>query len=646
MTAESIISNAKTLTTNNFSSLNPTIPDGFTAAPNFSSPLISMPGGGATANVGYDGAATYPGLTLNGAPSAAAYAGVTTAVNFAATKLNKPKMEKPDAWPTVPTPGFIQPPLAYPTATYVDVEFDPGLQGITMPGIVIGARSVLLTIDDDTYDMADIEPMEFELPEYEVPIGSIVTAPAQPLYNGDASFISAVKIVFTMGHTLPTTAQDDMLNDKIGDLNRTMYRKEQKVVSEAAKKGFFMPTGMVNVELLAHAYDAHEEREKINREVTDEVKRRADAAFEQAANSSLSLQEKHMALVLAYAQALVKTQRYNVQMAALVLTTVVALFNAKVSALRIFIDNYKEYVQAIREQNSTIASSVKIAQAQAETDVADVSQYRAQIGTAKAIARGKSVVAETQLLEVDAYTSYVHAELSNMSIARANIESFKEAVQAFSRAGEQNMWQIDADLAALDAWGSEHSVINADAGVLVSYAKGRAANASTHSQYVQDVMRVLSAQVQEYDAFTRAQREYFSALIAKAESGARAIDGYQSIVQAAMGYTGDWNQAEAASKSAFNHLALAAAEQTTRQSALYAQNIAAQARIDAGRLAARANAAAGSAQAAYGVTSSSIRVAGTVGVSSSSRRGGGDSWDNSFSRSYGAHETVRASPTP
>lgn len=645
MSASSIIANAKALTTSGFSGLDPTIPDGFTRAANFSSPIINLAGGGATPNVGYNGSATFPTLNLSSTPTAAAYAGTQATIRFAATPLSPGRYETPEAWPTVPTPGFIQPPLDYPTVPYKTVAFDHGLKGVTMPDIGIGSRSTLLKIDDVEYDMADIEPMDSVIPDYNAPIGRSIAAPDEPVYTEDQSFISAIKRVFSEGRVLPSNVQEDMLLDKLGDINRQLYRKEQKVVSEAAKRGFFMPTGMITSELVAHHYDAHEEREKVNREVTEEVKKRAEEALSQAGSSAMSIQEKHIALTLAYAQALVKVQRYNVQMAVLVLNTIVALFNAKLSAVRILVENYKEYVRAVRDQNTTLGASVKIAKARADSDVADVAQYRAQVDTAKAIARGETVKAETDMLQIDAYSAYVQANLANMTIARGNIESFREAIQAFSKCGEQNLWQIDADLAAIDAWSSENGVITADANLSASFAKGRASNANAHAQYVQDVNRVLSAQVQEYDTFTRAQREYFGALIAKAEAGSRAIDGYQSIAQAAMNYTADWNQAEAASKSATNRLDLARAEQSTRQSALFAQNTAAQARIDAGRLAARANAAAGSAQAAYGVTSSSIRVAGTVGVSDSSRRGSSTSFDQSYSRSYGAHETIRSNST-
>jgi len=620
--------------------MSPNIPDGFAPGAIFTVPEIPEGEGLGPEVPPYDPINLNPSQTQSGTPIPATWSPSRPNIGFTRlTALTDPTYGTATAPPTLPTPDLEPPPVDYPTSDPLALPDEPTFLGDSVPDITIGTRAELDEIELEDFVPTFLEPLVYELPEFEEIDAELLEPPEELTYDADAPLLAHMTQALESGNLLPEDAQLRILNDLLRELTRQEYAAENQVFEEAAAAGFSLPTGAMEAQLLTRAYEALRKRDELNHKVMGEAYSKAMESMSTAVQKGLSLEEKHFALLTTYAEMLVKTQTFNVRIASVALNQAIDLYNTQVSIIDTLVQNYKQYLAAVAEQNSTMQSKAQMIEAKADTETVEVAQYSAQMDTARAIASGQSLSAKWATLPIQEYNAYIKGVKANLQVTRLNVDAFKAAIEVFAQGTQRDLASIRAASEGVSAWGSQLAVDNANLQAFSQFYDHAGVRASSYAEQMRVYNSALGAQLQDYSRYLTTQRGYFSAMQEKLSSKLAMTVEYGSTMREILDYTNTWNEATEAKAKETNAINLANADRVARQSALTAENVSTQASIEAGRLAARANTAAGIAQAAYGLTGGSLRMTGRVESSAGTTDSSGQSWRTSATRSWSKNTT-------
>ncbi len=642
-----IISTATDLVSIPTSGLDPTIPAGFAAGNGFSAPVVTVPSDPSVTpdpvdqNLVSEGSGGKP-VTLPGAPVQAVYDAVTATLAISLPTVPQPVYNYGSGPDTLPTPKAEHPPLDYPQAPFETVETSAGLEGVDVPQIEAGERPTLDAIDQTPFTPTTLAPYTSTIPTADIPADYRLPQPDRLAYDALAGFMAVVRRVGDDGG-LDLLHQDGLYDGALGDAWRAAIREARAARDEGADRGFPLASGPVTAKMADALYKAYVAGDEANFKTADMVHAKVANAQTTAMDSGITLEKKNFELLTTYAAQLLQVQRFNVRMATAVFDATVAVFNHAVDGINALILAYQDYASAVRKQNQAVSSQADRAQAQADTNQADADAYDAQMGTIQTAYRANTLRAKAAAHPIREFQEYITGLLANVAIARTNIDAFRDATTAFSRSTESDIAALNAYVTGVDAWATGVDSVEANTRLLDEFYRTVNEKQATYGSYLTDYNRSLGDSIRLYNTYAQAQRTFLQAESDKLEAYARVLTDHNAGIEAVTRYLTAWNTANASSVAAANQYGLVTADQSTRESALDAERAAIQARLDAGRLAAQATTAAGIAQAAYGVTSGSLRISGSIDAQHGSRDNSTQSWTEQGSRSWSNSTTLRGS---
>lgn len=610
------------------------IPTGWAPSNPFTAPVITAPAGSATPPPAYldPQVPTPPGVT--GSVAEAAYAAVEAVLNASVPTIPSVRDDGVGVVPGAPpNPQVAAPPLDYPVLRGEPGAYTP-LYPLAFSAPVMG-EVVPLTEIDVTPFMADtLTPFAGDLPVATLPDVTWLTPPETPNAPDASALLARMRTVLEQGVALSEASQAQWMAEKLDDLARKEHAARQAILGATAARGFALPTGAAERELIAVALAGAAQREAAHREVSEAVYAQALELFTTALEGITRVEIGQYALALAYAETVLGTFSFNVRIAATVLEAAVAVHREQVRALRLRVEDYNAYVRALRAQNTAALAMATGVEAQLNTQRGYQQQARARLQTAQAGAEVAELQVQTATIPIEHYAAYLGQVRAQVEQAGLTLQGYQTAVDAFGREGEWIVAQLRASAEAAVVQATTLGVDEARDRAVLAQNRAVLESAQIEGQVRQEVTRTLAEQVRHYDAYAEAQRAYLAGLTQQLSAVASQASDWEQATRSATQYTTLWNKAEASRAAAENQYGLLEADQRTRQSALEAERVATQARIDAGRLAAQAQEAAGRAQAAYGVTSGSVRLSGTVSLDKGSRQTTHSSFDTDATRRY------------
>lgn len=547
-------------------------------------------------------------------PSTAAYAATLSAITWA-----NPTAAIAPTYSEAVTPGSL-PAHELPAVpqmvqlAQLPTERHAGLTTYAKPAITIGDRPRLLDVSLAAFDVTTLEPLAVDLPSLnpqDLDAGELDT-PTVLAYTDDATLIARIQRTLA-GSDVLTAAEQELLFDALMlEQARVDMLAVRKVMSDAAARGFSMPTGLVTGAVADIAYDSRRRKQDVAMQVRDETYERAKTLLLDALAKAISIETKHFALHMAYAGKLVETLRFNIRLKAELFNRVVQLFNDKVQLVRTVVAAYRDYVAALEAQDDAIVAQIRGRMAQATTYRADVEMYSAQTGTLKTFAEVEALGVEAQTQLLQEYEAYLVGVRANVDVVKRNIEAYRTAIGTMREVSDAESAKFAAYAEQVSAFASVEDVYAANVNAYAGFWRAENARTSAFSSYVDDSVRALSAESRTFSEYASAQRSYVTALGAKVEAELDNVRTWATANKSRGAFLSAYNRAQAEVTAAENAQNLANSSIRMLGSALDAQAHAESERIRASLTAAQLTAEAGMEQAKLAVRSVSVSVRGSA----------------------------------
>ena len=583
-----------------------------------------------------------PGYTQYEIPPPTAYPGALIPAAYRAVEavLSIPTYPMP-VQPTYETPiemedpgehsNYTQPPIDYVNEEYVTIPDAPTLGGLTFYEPKMPERPTFLELSPigDPHVFEKMPLFSEDVPEYDGPTEfEVLPVPEYlPFTEGEGFADTLASAALGEEHKLDAGTINAMADLKTIGLNEMEAIAEGEFFAKSAAAGFSYPSPSIFVGMMKVLTENRATRQKATWEA---VKEAINLSFRKMNNGALegimTLEQASIENYSKYLARVTKARKLDVQMAAALFDTIVSAFNVKITILDDFIADYTAHSRMIRGSASVLSDQARAIDQRSGSEQAKVTAYSAQFESVKALAEAEKLKVEQSILPADAYGAALQAVIANVEIARGNIQSYGDAVAAYAKAVEGQAGLADTYSAEVDAAISGIGVHGENVAAAEDYGRTAATVVQAQTGGISGWSSTLDALIGEYKEYSQSQRSYLQALVGTLNADMSQNDEYMRGVSGVMGNASNWNRASVETTGAANSYRMALAESVTRQQSLQNQADAINARIEAGFLGAKAAAASAMAQAAYGVTSGTMRVSGAVG----SQNNTSDRWGSSY----------------
>lgn len=570
-------------------------------------------------------------------PIPAAYTAVESILNLGDTPLPvAPTYIEPRTLGPVTYNNFEQPPINYPNEAQVDLPPGAGLTELTFYTPPFEEQPDFEEIVVSPYTFTALELFAEPVPEYdEFEDPELIQLDPYEVFEEDAELLEAMGLAAVEGGKfLDGTLQENMLAFKLQGFDQAEREQEAALFAKVAASGFSLPNPELIAGMLDLSIKGKAKREEANREVVKEVNERNMDTMQSAIAGMQALEKAHVGLYFSYIQRLTKAYKLNVRMATVLYEALAKSFNAKLNAIEELIADYNGYVRTVRIQASALEEQAGGEEAKARSEQAKLTAFSAQLDTVKAIAKSEQLRVEQTTLPLQEYGTTLRGVLANVDIVKGNIQAYGDAVAAYAKATDAQANLAESYSAEVEAAVSANSVYEANFKAAENYARTELSRAQTYGSGVDNWTSILDALIREYREYGQAQRTYLQTLTSKVAAEIAQNDTYVKGMTTVTNYANSWNRARVELTGVKNAYSMALAESVTRQQALVNQAGSANARIEAGFLGAKAAAAAAQTQAAYAVTSGTMRVSGAVGSQNNSSDRGSSAWNVNGFRGY------------
>lgn len=642
---EKIIALAKSLSDFNAPNLEFKVPEGFSYTPNFSTG---------------SGAALAPNLDSVSSPVAfsptapdpyyqievAAYNAVEGVRNLPVFTL--PASPENSTAETIGDPStfgitpITGPPTSVPVAAYLDaVDEAPAFEALPAVNIRRGELPNIVEPTDTNFVPVELAP--YGAAPADIPDLSLTDTEFTPPPEVDLTpILSAVSEVYTQaGWT--TAEQRALVDDATRGLENQRAEAFRSQAAEVAARGFFSLTPGAIEAMKKIAEEATAAQAKASEAIETENHTKAIDITRAAGDLELRLDEAVLSGYLAQVEAQLRVQRFNVQAHVQLYNALVDMYNARVSAYNEQASDYSAYLNAVGGQNDAVGDDLTTRAAKVGVFTSKTRAIAVQHDVAAKVEQAKSLGPENDAAYLAQKNAAGYYNDANLAIQRSNIGMYGEAISAYSRRTQLDSAAFTAAAAGTQARASAAAVVAGNARNVARAEAAGAAIASVDVSVRRDAMAALEAQVGLYREYLGAKRSEVTTAAAEISSAASVWREYYKLHRERGSYLSNLDAANVALVAAENSVANARAETSVTQQALNAQAAAAQARIDAGLLGAKATAAAGKAQAALAITSTNMRLSGSVGTSSSTGDNASTSYNEGASRSWGSYRSESAS---
>lgn len=362
-------------------------------------------------------------------------------VPFSAIDIEIPDIasELPDYVPLITgvsipaAPIFTAP--AFPLAPGVDTTFDLP----TAPTADYGSVPDLSQITIPTYTPVVIPLFNDAAPEFDVMPPDPFLNWTEPQYNSDIR--DAVKLVLQQmlagGTGLAPAVELAIWERGAGREDTAADREIATATDEWARRGYDMPPGALNAQVLALLDAKQRKSAELSREVM--VKQ---AELEQT-NRQFAV-DKGIGYEQVFVGLFIQVVDRNFQIAKFGVETQIQIFNLRVTAFNVQqavfaqkVERFRVQLEAAFAELKAFEAQVNAAKAQAEINVAlvqlfqaKVSAFDSQVKAYTALIQGQSVKAELEKNKVDLYGKQIDGVIGVINGKRAEFEAYSARVSA------------------------------------------------------------------------------------------------------------------------------------------------------------------------------------------------------------------------
>jgi len=562
-------------------------------------------------------APSFVGMAENA--KAASYTAATEVIDF----INPEAAVEPSYSDVLNVPLLVRQaatgaPTLYPEASQLVIPNSAGITPQIAPTITVGERPEMLEILATGFIEATVPTFDAQTPvAATVEVDKLEDPDQLELSRNDDALVAKLNETMAGSPALDRLTRELMFQQANEVITDSEIAAEQQIMTESAARGFSLPNGAATAKMLEATKKAAYTRIEAAEAVRDETYKITRAQVDTAISKAIALELKHSSIQLKYYAQLLETQKYNIKMHVTLFDSIAAIFNAKVKVLNIQVSAYSAYIRAVLEQYAGHNAELGAVNAKVMTYKAETDAYSSQISTVEAIARINTLKVEDALLKVKEYEAYIGAVDSNIKIIKLNLEAYRTAVGAYSKALDTDVAYVSAYADYIGAESAKVQITEANIQSYSSFWSAERARAGAYENWASTVSGVISAEMAEYKDYTSAQRSYISTMSDKVNASVRAISTYISSVDTVSSYTSAYNRAFAAWSAFDMAVDLNNAEIQLTQDTLRTSAQADEVRLEAGRLGATVTIQAGLAQAAYSVIGTSVSINANASASAS-----------------------------
>jgi hypothetical protein len=414
---------------------------------------------------------------------------------------------------------------------------------------------------------------------------------------------------FVLQHSsLDEPTRELMIQARTEYLDRKAMLAEQKVMADAAGRGFSGPVGIAAAEVLEITHETAVTRRKAIESVRDEALNMGRERLATAVAEAVKVEVKAQTDLLKVGEMLISHDEKVMALAKEVVGDLIKAYNTRVEVINEIISGYQGYLDQVEAYNSGQSAVNSVEIARMKNDVAKIDIFEGQldaVGAAYDVVADNVEAQANMAREIRAYVDYAQAQAT---VSREEIGAFEDIVRGYSQSFGVRSAQLQAYGAKVEAEGSAASVFAANASAYASFWRTEASRQQGEARYISESAQAYNAELQNYSRYSQAFRTYISSVNDSVNIAGEGLQAWaqanRSVIRAAAAY----NRASAERVSAVNAINLQKMDETNTRAILGAQTAALEQRIQGSLLQAEAQALAGRAQAAYSVTSESARV--------------------------------------
>lgn len=518
-------------------------------------------------------------------------------------------------------------PLAYPFEEVIDLPAPPGVGTVPIPTFTVGNYPALFEIEDLQFVPEELGLFEAGgLDDIDLPDPELLDWQDELTYGDDADLRQTLKDLMAgdgeLGLWVQELAQSKLYDAGTRKIPVEVKQQLDQIFSGAAASGMSLPAGSVDKSVATLSLGELDQSFDTAHEVGGEVFAAAAESLLAAITSSVQVERYHFQLFMRYLQQNLRVYQINLRLASEIFTQVAAIYNHAVRYVRLQVDAYNQYAQAISALNRAIAANTDLFSARVQTFLARVGMYRADVSLRRKAAQLQRHDVRQQVFPLDEYRAELQGKLANIAIVRQNVEAFQKSVQAYSRQFEWAEDSISAFEAATDAGASAASVNEEKLTAYRRLWSSEGDRASAYRDYVQSSFGVFEDEMRRYREVVGTQRDYLSAVNQALTTAGRNSETYATLVSSIYAHAEDYNTAKVGYTEAHDAIQLSDSAIRMAEDTITAQAKAHEARLDAARESAKLTAAGALAQASSAIFQLSISADGTASQRVSGRDAG------------------------
>lgn len=540
------------------------------------------------------------------------------------------------------------PPLAYPQAPYVEIP-EAVIQDVVKPVLELGKQPDLQLIPSVDLSLPGVPSADLAryVSDFSVPDVSELVYPERIEYTADADLIAKIKRLIQ---------GDDELLEWVNEISQQKLEKVivrhfaedvqaeiNKVLSQAAARGFCAPVGFVDAQVIQLADKELRERLKVSEKVRDEIFQSSFEVVARSIASTVAIEKYHLALYLKYVRQVIETYKLNLSLAVKLASHLESVLATAKRFVALQVDAYNALVSGVEAYNSVQLDAIKLVKAQIDTLAARVEMYATDIRTASAKTEVDAIEVDKKAIAYKLYESKLRGVLANIDIAQQNVAAYSYAVDAYGK----SMAGIADAVSAYEKYiSAQMSKISVDDANISAYKKLIAAERDRLSGYEQVVsknIQLLDDEIASYKQAIVAEGSVISNYLNTLEQSSAILSTYYDYVRAVYGAVSDYARANVSYTAGKSTLDLLSASTEADVNLLNMDREAILAALDASRRTIKARTAGALSQAASSVVQVGTSLAGSVdeSVSGAASAAMSASTDNNLRFSSSCEEVIR-----
>lgn len=519
-----------------------------------------------------------------------------------------------------------RPPLDYPTVDRGEIPA-PDNYYTAPPKIDFGKKPTLPTIIPETFNEPELAPLDISDLLPDPPDVQIDPLEFQERLKYDEDLELKDQVLQVLSSRYPGRRdwyrlQGVLLEGDVSTLKREVREATEKVFEDAAKRNFSSSYGLVDK---AHAriYEAeHEKRLAASEKIRIELRDRAHEIVLTCMTTAFKIEQNHFRLYMRYIRQNVKVYAHNLRLAERAYNLVLELYKTRERIVATQIQAYNNYVRAVAQQNDAVNAEIEFQAALNAVYRAKADMHAADARTQGHMARVAAIDAEQQRLPLDAYASQLRGEVKNLSLVRQNIQSYREAINAYSQYYQWFDSAMQARESEVNAVTSQVAVTQEKLQAYEQLWRHEGARSSAYEQYLSASTSAMDSELQNFRAAVSAQRDYLNVALQALGDSRTAVGSYARASATAAQDADNFNSANIAYTDAERSIEVADAQRATAEEALSADTQVQLARLDMAYEEARLRSAGALSQAGSSIFQTNVQARGTSAHRVSGRDGG------------------------